>query len=110
MAELEESQPLIPQYSIRWLLAVTAGCAVVFSVLGLAARGDRWAMGVSIGVGSLVVLMGVYAMMFGVVWVFSLWADRKRRRAVGGCPFAMPSSEERRADHQEEALDTVILE
>ena len=26
MADREEPQPLIPQYSIRWLLAVTAGC------------------------------------------------------------------------------------
>jgi hypothetical protein len=72
MVDREEPQPLIPQYSIRWLLAVTAVCAVVFSVIGLAVRGHHWAMGVSIAVGALVVMMVVNAVIFGLIWIFSL--------------------------------------
>ena len=41
-------QVLIPQFSIRWLLLVTAVCAGVFSIFGLAVRGSHWAAGVSI--------------------------------------------------------------
>jgi len=63
---------LIPQFSIRWLLALTTVCGVIFSVFGLAVRGHYWAMGVSVGVVSLVVLMSIYAAMFAGVWIFSL--------------------------------------
>ncbi len=79
---------LIPQFSIRWLLAVTAGCAVVFSVFGLAARGSLWAAGVSIAVGSLVLLLLVHAAAFGLLWVFAELAGRFSRSARGGSsPF-----------------------
>ena len=40
---------LIPQFSIRTLLIVTAICAAFFSVVGLAVRGSPWAMGVRFG-------------------------------------------------------------
>lgn len=76
---------LIPQFSIRWLLGLTVVCAVIFSIVGLAVRGSRWAMGVSIGIGSLVLLMAVYAGMFFLVWVFSML---KRRRGAGRSPFS----------------------
>jgi hypothetical protein len=88
MADREEPQPLIPQYTIRWLMAVTAGCAVVFSVMGLAVRGSSWAMAVSIGVGALALMMAVYAMLFGLVWAFSLVGNRRPRDPAAGSPFA----------------------
>jgi hypothetical protein len=80
---------VIPQFSIRWLLAVTAVCAVVFSVFGLAVRGQLWAVGVSAAVLSLVVAMFVYAALFTGVWVFSavispLLGGKGR---AGGSPF-----------------------
>lgn len=79
MVEREEPQPLIPQYSIRSMLAVTAVCAVLFSVFGAAAAGRRWALGVSIGLGSLVLMMAVYAAMFAFVWAFSLLGRRRNK-------------------------------
>jgi hypothetical protein len=77
MVDREEPQPLIPQYSIRWMLAVTAVCAVVFSVMGLAVRGHHWALGVSIAVRAVGGMMVVNAAIFGLVWIFSL-VRRKR--------------------------------
>ncbi|MHC4398845.1 MAG: hypothetical protein ACYTG0_04115 [Planctomycetota bacterium] len=59
----------IPQYSIRWLLAVTVFCAVAFSIVGLAVRGSHWAAAVSIALASLVIVVLVYALMFAVAWI-----------------------------------------
>ena len=106
MVDREEPQPLIPLYSIRWLLAVTAGCAVLFSIVGLAFRGSHWAMAVSIGAGALVLMMAVYAMLFGVVWAFSLIGNRRPRDPAAGSPFAaMPT-----ADDHDHPSEPVILE
>jgi len=85
---------LIPQFSIRWLLAVTAVCAVIFSIVGLGVRGSAWAAAVSIGIGSLVILMLIYGLLFAVVWVFSLTTrslGRSRGRAAGS-PFKSESA------------------
>ena len=85
---------LIPQFSIRWLLALTAVCAVIFSIVGLAVRGNAWAAAVSIGIGSLVILVVVYGLLFGVVWVFSLatWSLGRRRGRSGRSPFRSEST------------------
>jgi hypothetical protein len=80
---------LVPQFSIRWLFALTAVCAVIFSVFGLAVRGSPWAVGVSVGIVSLVILATTYAAVFGLVWTFSVvpgWLGR-RRSAAGRSPF-----------------------
>lgn len=63
---------LLPQYSIRLMLGVTAVAAVVFSVVGLAAREHAWAVGVSVGVAALVVTLATYVTLFGVMWGFSV--------------------------------------
>ena len=75
------------------MLALTAVCAIVFSVFGLAVRGSQWAAAVSIGIGSLVVLMLVYASVFAAVWVYSevITAWERRRGARSGSPFRSPS-------------------
>ena len=80
---------LIPQFSIRWLLAVTALCAVVFSVFGMALRGHTWAAAVSVVVLSLVVVVWVYALLFAVAWFASLVIpETVRGRSAGRSPFA----------------------
>lgn len=83
-------QVLIPQFSIRWLLIVTAACAVVFSVFGLAVRGHHWAAGVSIAIVALVVALLVHAAVFGLVWLFSEMTSPLRGRLTGPgrSPFA----------------------
>ncbi len=85
---------IIPQFSLRWLLAVTTGAAVVFSIVGLAVRGSAWATAVSAGIGAAAVLAGVFATMFAVVWVFSVATaslGRKRDRTAGS-PFGRASA------------------
>jgi len=84
---------LLPQFSIRLLLAVTAVCAVVFSILGLAVRGSAWATAVSVGIGSLVILVLVSGLLFAVVWVFSVATSSlsRRRARSGGSPFRSES-------------------
>lgn len=81
---------LIPQYSIRWLLMLTAACATAFSVFGLAVRGSHWAQGVSIAVVSLVVVLLIHALVFTLVWAFSLVISQSGRRpsGFGRSPFA----------------------
>ncbi len=87
---------LIPQFSIRWLLAITALCAGVFSIVALGVRGQRWALGVSAAIAALVILMLVYVVLFGVVWVFGSLTGRSGRQGeqAAGSPFTSPPSSE----------------
>ena len=87
---------IIPQFSLRWLLAVTTVAAVVFSIIGLAMRGSAWAIAVSAGIGSLVVLASVCASMFAVVWVFSVVTSSlgQGRGCAAGSPFGSPFGSE----------------
>jgi hypothetical protein len=81
---------LIPQYSIRWLLALTTGCAAVFSVFGLAVRGSHWAQGVSIAIAALMVVLLIHAFFFTVVWLVSVATGSFFRGLAGAgrSPFA----------------------
>ena len=76
---------LIPQFSLRWLLAVVTVAAGVFSVVGLGVRGNLWAAAVTIGMASLVLLMAVCAMLFVLVWVVAALMGGAARR--GRSPF-----------------------
>lgn len=69
--EAEPKRTLLPRFSIRVLLALVTICAFVFVVVGMAARGQNWAWGVTIAVASLVVTAVVHAAWFGVVWLFA---------------------------------------
>ena len=84
---------LIPQFSVRWLLGVTTACAVVFSIVALAVRGSAWAAAVSVGIGSLVILVLVHGLLFAVVWAFSVATSPLGRKGVrsGGSPFRSQS-------------------
>ncbi len=88
---------LLPQYSIRLMLGITALVAGVFSIVGLAAREHAWAIGVSLGVGAIAVALATYAAFFGILWVFSVVASpllsrplREGRKTLAGTtsPFA----------------------
>ena len=94
MQQAETRRVLVPQFSLRWLLAVTTVCAVVFSIAGLGLRGKTWAAGVSIGILSLVVLVAVYALVFALVWLFSALLSLVGRGPSGSgrSPFKGPSA------------------
>ena len=82
---------LIPQYSIRWLLLVMTASAVAFSIVALALRGHPWAIGVAVGLASLVVLGLVYAVVFALFWPLAeLSALAERKESGGRSPFGPP--------------------
>ena len=88
---------LIPQFSLRWLLAVTTISAVVFLIFAQAVQGSGWAVGVSLAVVMLALVFGAYATLFFGVWVFSLiFSGRRSRPRSAGVepgdlsPFALP--------------------
>ncbi len=78
---------LVPQFSIRWLLGVTAVAAVIFSIVALGVRGHHWAAAVSVGLLALAMSIGLYGLLFFVVWVFSV-AAAGRVASPGDSPFA----------------------
>jgi hypothetical protein len=79
---------LIPRFTIRWLLMLTTVCAVFFAMVALALRGHFWALGMSLGVGSLIFTFACYGGVFGVAYVLASLAAASRRPPSGGTPFA----------------------
>jgi hypothetical protein len=57
----------LPRYSLRWLLAITVACAVGFSLVALALRGVWWAAGVSVAIGSVLIVLAIHALVFGLI-------------------------------------------
>jgi hypothetical protein len=79
---------LIPQFTIRRLLALTTVCGCYFVVVGYAVAGHAWAIGVSLGIASLLCVFVTYALAFCVFWLLSLITWRPNRRGQGASPFA----------------------
>jgi uncharacterized membrane protein (Fun14 family) len=73
---------LLPRFSMRTILAVMTGCAVLSVLMGVAARGQMWAWGLVIGVASLGVTALVHAGWFGIVWLFSRLETRRASGAA----------------------------
>lgn len=90
---------LIPQFSIRLLLVVMTACAGVFSIVALGVQGHMWAVGISVALGALALVMLVYALMFGLVWTLSGLATRLRPDAKddGRSPFRERGDRSRRS-------------
>jgi len=78
---------LIPQFSIRWLLGVTAVCAVIFSIVALGVRGAMWAAALAFGVASLAILMAVYAILFALTWGIGAVVSLRKGRRGAPSPF-----------------------
>ncbi|HUY88772.1 MAG TPA: hypothetical protein VMV10_08570 [Pirellulales bacterium] len=68
---------LIPQFSLRWVLGVTAACGVLSLVAAMALRGSAWAMAITLAAASLGATLLAHGFMFFVVWVFSVIAARR---------------------------------
>src|SRR4051812_21725477 len=71
---------LIPQFSLRRLLATITGCSLIFFVISLAVRGQIWAIAVSIGLLSLLIASLLHGFVFFLVWLFSV--VRRRRKPI----------------------------
>lgn len=101
---------LIPQFSIRLLLIVMTVCAGVFAIFGAAVRGSGWAAGVSVAILSMAIFMLVCALLFTLVWIFSVITPRRARRAsmLGESPFAAPVQVG--PDDKDTPVEAVVLE
>lgn len=64
---------LLPRFSIRTMLLVAAGVAVAAVFAGQAAGGRMWAMGLTIGLASVVFSLLVQAAFFAVGSIFARW-------------------------------------
>jgi len=81
---------IIPQFSLRWLLGLTALCGGVSLVLAFANRGQNWALGTSAALGSIFFLFLLYEGAFSVATLIT--HGRKAifgRAPVGDSPFAI---------------------
>lgn len=72
---------LIPQFSLRWVLGVTAVCGVLSLVAAMALRGSAWAMAITIGAASLTATLVLHGFMFFIVWLFSVIFARRSGRS-----------------------------
>jgi len=82
---------LIPRYSLRWLLGLTTFSAGVSLVLSYAVRGHAWAIGISAGLWSLVVVAIAYVITFLAAWLVVQVVVVTRsgsRDGSGASPFA----------------------
>ena len=81
---------LIPRFSIRWLLGLTTLSAGVSLVLSFAIRGEAWALGMLVGLSSLVLLAIFYAAAFATAWLAWRSLGSIHEAPPGASPFARP--------------------
>lgn len=84
---------LIPQFSLRWILAVTAVCGFVSLIGAAAVRGAPWAAAVVVAIGAVGLILTVHALMFFMIWVLSLLPPLRGRVVTGQSPFARSAKE-----------------
>ncbi|HEX3870290.1 MAG TPA: hypothetical protein VHV77_07640 [Pirellulales bacterium] len=72
---------LIPRFSVRFMLLLTAMSAVLFLVMSWAIAGVGWAVGATMAVVMLTVIAAVHAGLFAIVWLFALVTRGGRRKA-----------------------------
>lgn len=79
---------LIPRFTVRWLLALMAVCALLAFVISLAVGGQLWAMAMSLAVVSVLVVLILHASIFCLAWgAAELWRLATNQR-VAASPFA----------------------
>jgi hypothetical protein len=81
---------LIPQFTLRWVLAVMAGLSLVFLAMSLAVRGHGWAVGLSVVFVAVAVIMALHALVFGLTWLVAVVTAAIRQQPIP--PAAPPVS------------------
>lgn len=86
---------LVPQFSLRWLLAAVAVCAGVSLVLAAAMRGAPWAFVATAGMALVAFTLLVHATFFAALGLLARAAAAVRRRRAQdarGAPLAAAAS------------------
>jgi hypothetical protein len=84
-----QNQPymLLPRFTLRTLLAILTGVAVLSLLAGQALGGRAWALGVTVAVVSVPLALLVHAGCFSLAMVFARWLGAKEvvaRTSRGG--------------------------
>lgn len=79
---------ILPHFTIRWLLLLTACSSVFFLVVSHAVQGKIWAISLSAAVASVAVAFLMYAAFFGLAFVLASVQNSFSQRRIGGTPFA----------------------
>jgi hypothetical protein len=82
---------LIPRFTIRRLLLITALCGAFFLVVSLAIRGRVWAAAISVAVLAAAVSFCSFAVFFAAAWLVSRAGGLAARRREPASPFAQHS-------------------
>ena len=62
---------LIPKFSVRWLLILTAVCAALSLIIAAAVKGRAWALAFSLGVGAVALTFLVYSATYSMSWLLA---------------------------------------
>jgi hypothetical protein len=65
---------IIPRYSLRWLLALLTVCGGFSMILAYAVQGQTWAIGTTVGVAALALVVALHAAAFSVAWLLTQFA------------------------------------
>jgi hypothetical protein len=63
---------ILPRYSLRVILVVTALCAVISLVVSQGLRGKPWAAAMSMGLLAVVATLVLGALAFGLIWAVTV--------------------------------------
>jgi len=81
---------ILPQFSIRWLLGMTAAMAALSLVASFAYKGQAWAIGILGALGSLALTFAAYAVFWLLaIGVAGLVRLLRRETLQAESPFAM---------------------
>jgi hypothetical protein len=79
---------LIPRFTLRWLLLLTTFCGFFFFIVAFAARGQAWAVAVTLAGVGLVAAFLCYGVFFGLAYIIASLIGLTRSPVPGGTPFA----------------------
>lgn len=82
---------LIPRFSIRLMLVLTAVCAVFFLVVSFAGNGSHFAAGFVVAVLTVLLAMMGYAVVFLLSYAFARFLRLVRPESRPTSPFATDS-------------------
>lgn len=82
---------LLPKFSIRLMLVLTAVTAVFFFIVSLAVNGSKWAVGLSLGFGLIPVFFLAYAFFFLIAYILTRFTKVARPKVQPVSPFSPES-------------------
>ena len=78
---------LIPRFTVRRLLVITAVCGCCFLIFSLGLQGHYWAAAILTVVVSFLLILLLHVGLFAVAWVISLLVVREASQVVRS-PFS----------------------